>query len=243
MRMQELAEEMKSYTESRQDGGGLLCQICASTPCRCALRRVEERLVSLYTEKRMGEEMNTKEENGTFRSVSYDKKLTSCQEQTGTRNRKRKLSKEDLTGMNKASKIEPQHHPIAHQGDDGEGMHQQPHHQREGDGGAAGIVDKIGKKVTWMGQQLHQPPANVGVDGDVDRWKLKANPAQPDAKFNKEEVPNIKNIRKMFQEMAKPSMGCSKVKSTSNLKTLDHDTTPYNDCPPINLTSNPHLDS
>ena len=107
MRMQELAEEMKSYTESRQDGGGLLCQICASTPCRCALRRVEERLESLYSEKRKREERDTKEENETFRSVSYDKKLTSCQEQIGTRNRKRKLSKEELTGTNKASKLIP----------------------------------------------------------------------------------------------------------------------------------------
>ena len=133
------------------------------------------------------------EENETFRSVSFDKKLTSCQEQIGTRNRKRKLSMEDLTGTNKASKIDPQHHPIAHQGDDGVGMHQQPHHQREGDGGAAGGINGIGRKVSKVGQQLHQPPASLGVDGGVENRTLKASPAQPDAKNCKEEVPKMKS--------------------------------------------------
>ena len=126
--------------------------------------------------------------------------------------------------------VDPQHHPIAHQGDDGEGKDQQPHHQHEGDGGAAGKNDGNGKRISWMGQQLQQPPTRVGVDGDVE-MKLKANPAQPDARYNIEEVPSINKIRKMFQDLTQRPKGCIKP-GTKYIKPITFKTQPKHDNPP-----------
>ena len=164
-----MIEELIDYKESTQEEKGM-CFICAMHPCICTGRRAEERIEEIGRKEGIGRDREERKDTDDrlvpkvkISPNSQEEKTTASEDgRQATKRKHCEEEEEDSPLAKQASISRPQHQPLAHQAGVGaKQLSQQPHHQREGDGGAAGI--KIATEISkvniprWANNPTYQP--------------------------------------------------------------------------------------